>query len=229
MNIVTASALRNAQRHVPRFIHQIIQLYLALAERGDSLYILIGEGDSVDATRRMLVQAFTETGLPGKLVDTTHGGPAYGSIINRHRFAQLAGVYNTLWPHIPATADAVVFVEGDLMWDAATLLALVDRLGPGVHAASPMIFARDTEPRRFYDIWGFAAGGVNFTNEPPYHACVNGKAVPLDSAGSCVVMTAAAARAVCFPPADMVVGMTKLLAGHGHPVWLQPDLVVEHP
>ena len=42
-------------------------------------------------------------------------------------------------------------------------------------------------------------------------------------------MSADAARQVHFPPDDMVVGMTRMLAANGHPVWLQPDLAIHHP
>jgi GT2 family glycosyltransferase len=170
------------------------------------------------------------TGLPGKLIDVTHGGPVFGSIINTARFGQLAGVYNKIWQHIPEDAEVVVFMEGDLIWDPTVLVELINRLQQ-YPAVSPMIFTESTRKkyRHFYDIWAYAVGGVDFKNKYPYHSNVNGKPVALDSCGSCVVMRAEAARQVHFPADDMVRGMTRLLAKNGSPVWLQPDLAIEHP
>jgi len=233
MKIVLTSAMRNTLQLVPRYFRQVAGLYLAAAERGTSIYVLIGEGDSTDATRYALEESMRTLGLPGALIDTTHGGPSFGSIINAKRFAQLASVYNTLWRCIPDDADAVVFVEGDLIWKPEMMLALVDRLD--MHSAvAPMVFhlpdyAGYGGVRAFYDTWGFAIGGQHFGNLPPYHVAVNSHPVRLDHAGSCIAMRAEAARRVYFPAEDMVVGMTRMLADNGDPVWLQPDLYLEHP
>ncbi len=237
--VVLCSAMRNAAQHVPRYFQQVAGLYLALAALGMTPYLLIGEGDSTDATRPMLIEAMRQTGLAGKLIDTTHGGPSFGPVENRQRFAQLAGVYNTLWLHIPADAEAVIFVEGDLIWRPHTLAVLVARLtlypavAPMVMHAPGCTLYGDPQGRWFYDTWAFRLGGQRFSNRPPYHPDVNGGAtcgaVPLDSAGSCIAMRAEVAASAYFPPDDMVLGMTRQLAAQGTPVYLQPDLEVEHP
>jgi len=236
MKIAFVSAFRNCAQHVPRYFQQVAGLYFLLDERGHRPYLLIGEGDSDDHTPAMLLSGMQKLGLAGKILDVSHGGPSFGSIINTQRFAQLAAVYNTLWTHIPDDAGAVVFVEGDLIWQPAVMAEMVDRLDrfPAVaamvfHAPGCTLYGRDPNVRWFYDRWGFAAQGEHFTNAPPYHPSVNGKPVALDSAGSCVVMREGVARRVHFPAENMVQGMTQMLAANGTPVWLQPDLIVEHP
>jgi GT2 family glycosyltransferase len=231
MKVILLSAMRDAVSYLPRYIEQVAGLYLALLDRGDELSLLIGEGDSTDDTRRMLVGAMRQTGLPGRLIDVTHGGPVYGSIEDAGRFAQLAGVANALWRQIPDDAGVVVFVDSDLIWEPGTLVTLIDRLAE-YGAASPLIVYEPNgngPGRQYYDVWGFRKGGVRFVAEPPYHSAVNGQPVELDSAGGCVAMLGEAARRVWFPADDVAVGMTRMLAEHGHPVWLQPDLEVWHP
>lgn len=239
MKVAFASAFRNCAIHVPRYFKQMAGLYFELVERGHTPYLLIGEGDSEDHTPSLLLSGIQKLGLAGKVLDVSHGGPAYGSIINARRFALLAGVYNTLWAHIPEDAGAVVFVEGDLIWEPSAMMALIERLDR-YPAVAPMVFhvlgptvhdpnGARPELRWWYDIWGFMAAGEHFTNAYPWHPCVNGKPVALDSAGSCIAMRADVAQRVHFPAANMVQGMTQMLAANGTPVWLQPDLIVEHP
>ncbi len=215
MKIAICSAFRNAERHVPRYFSQIAGLYLLLRARGDGLHLVLGEGDSTDQTRLLLTGNLRALGLAATGVDCTHGGPRFGHVQDARRFAQLAQVYNQIWAGIPADAHAVIFVEGDLIWQPQTMVALLDRLQDAA-AVAPMVYHAagctrygPATVRYFYDTWGFAAAGVNFSNRPPYHRCINGHPIPLDSAGSCIVMRAQAARRVCFPDADMVVGMTR--------------------
>jgi hypothetical protein len=232
MKIVFCSAFRNAVHSVPVYFRQMAGLYFLLTERGDEPYLLLGEGDSTDHTREALTEAMQQTGFGGKIINCTHGGRRYGHVINRKRFAQLASVYNWIWAHIPKEdVRAVVFLEGDLLWEPAQMFGLIEAVRE-YGAVAPMIFDElpDADGRKlFYDSWGYVADGVNFVKPYPYHPHVNGHPIPLDSAGSCIAMTADAARRVHFPPDDMVVGMTKLLAANGNPVWLQPTLEVRHP
>lgn len=231
MKIVFCSAFRNAVESVSTYFRQMAGLYFLLAENGDAPYLLLGEGDSTDHTREALVDAIRSTGLAGKVLDCTHGGKRYGHVIDEKRFAQLAGVYNKIWQEIPADAGVVVFLEGDLLWQPAQMIGLI-AAAREYGAAAPMIYDElpDEQGKRlFYDTWGMVADGVNFTKLPPYHPHVNGHPIPLDSAGSCIAMRADAARRVHFPAEDMVVGMTKLLAANGCPVWLMPQLAVIHP
>ena len=94
MKIVFCSAFRDALDSVHSYFQQMARLYFLLQSRGDQLYLLLGEGDSRDDTRAVLVEYLRQTGLAGALIDCTHGGRKYGHIIHRQRFAQLAGVYN---------------------------------------------------------------------------------------------------------------------------------------
>jgi hypothetical protein len=231
MNVTLCTCHRNAEAHLERYFVQVANLHNALLTRGDTLRILIGEGDSTDRTRGLILSYFRVSGLGGALVDTTHGGPHYGSVETQRRFAQLAACYNTVWTHIAPNADAVLFVEGDLIWQAETLVALLDALDAypvvaplALHAPGCTRYG-PADGRYFHDTWAYRRGGVRFTNELPFHPQVNGVPLLLDSAGSCLALRGEVARSVSFPADEMVVGMTRMAGG----VWLLPHLEVYHP
>lgn len=231
MRVTVTSCMRNATHYIDRYFRQVAGLYDLLAERGDRLEALIGEGDSTDPTRQWIVEAFRKYGVPGKLIDTTHGGPMYGSVVDAQRFAQMAYCYNRVWRHIPADADAVLFVEADLMWKPAAMVALLDALQE-YPAVSPRAMHREGcrlygtgDVRAWHDTWGFVYQGEHFTNLPPYHPDLNGEPLHLDSAGSCIALRGELARSLHFPAEDMVVGMTKMAGG----VTLLPELETSHP
>jgi hypothetical protein len=84
-------------------------------------------------------------------------------------------------------------------------------------------------PTRFYDRWAFVKNGVNFTNESPYHAELNGTMTELDSAGSCVIVRADLGRKLCFPEQDVFRGWCRQLREQGGSIWLDSSLRVDHP
>lgn len=228
MNITLCSAFRNSKDTLDRYFAQVKKLQQALAKRGDALHLILGEGDSRDGTLIELEKLSTSFDV--KLVDCTHGGPEFGSVVDSLRFLQCAYVGNLIWRHIPANADVVAFIDSDIVWDAKTVISLIDKT-EDYPAISPMIFlSRSGWPEySFYNVFDFRIGGVRFTHEPPYHADLDVKKITqVDSAGSCLVMRADLARQLYFPAQDSIVGLCSVINKLGATVWVDPALKVFH-
>lgn len=226
MNVTIVSAFRQAAGpQIDRYFDQIERLGWALGSRGDTLHLILGYGDSTDGTGEELFEA-CQYRFPALLMEVSHGGPHFGSIEDAQRFRQLAQTWNKLLPNIPKEADAVVLLESDLVWEAATLMALIDHLAT-YPAIAPMILDADP-PDRFRDVYAFRRNGVRFTNEAPYHADLNGKVLQVDSAGSVLALRGPLARAVSVPEADVVVGLCRQLYEQGGAVYVDPALKVFH-
>lgn len=189
-----------------------------------------GEGDHIDHTRRVLDVA--STFYDAEIVTVNHGGPDHGSVVNADRFANLAKVWNEIWQRIPQDTDAVIFVESDLIWQPATMLALLDDIEK-VPCVAPMTILRREgwPPRFFYDNWGYWRNGTQIGTMPPYFADLlpDTHLLELDCAGSCLVMRGDIARHVYWPSEDVVRGVCRLIREQGGSVWLDPTQKVIHP
>lgn len=226
MNVTLCSSFRDAAGpQIDAYFERIDGLAEAIGKGGDVLSLVLGYGDSTDGTGYELYEAADHRLVETLLLDVSHGGPKFGSVEDPQRFRQLAYVANRLAACIPHTADAVIFVESDLLWQPPTLLALLDRL-ERCPAIAPMIM---DGPASFYDVFAHRRGGVRFTKEPPYHPDINGRVLQVDSAGSCVAVRGALARTVKFPPEDVFVGWCRGVYAAGGSVWLDPSLIVRHP
>ena len=232
MNITLCSAFRNsvANEHLDKYLEQVTRLYLALRARGDRLHCVWGEGDSEDDTLSWLVQAARHTKWPVTLVDCTHGGADYPSIVLAERFKQLAHVGRCIWAAIPADADAVVYVESDLIWDAETIVGLIDRL-QDYPAISPMVLLdrKGWASNAFYDTWGaIGLDSRHFEHFPPYNAGYQvNEPFQVQSMGSCMAMRADIARQIVID--DRVFqGISAQIWAMGESVWIDPALIVKH-
>jgi len=226
VNIAIISAFRNAVDSIDGYCNQMDALQAALARRGDTLTLILGHGDSIDDTDAMLHEECLHR-FDARLIDVTHGGLVFGSIEHPHRFRQLAHVGNTLLAHLPPAADVAGIVESDLVWDAKTMIALIDHL-EDVPSVAPMIM---DAPNSFYDIFAFRKDGVRFTKHAPYHAALSGttELVQLDSAGSVLLMRGDISRQVRYAEIDVIVALCRDIYAHGDSVWLDKTLTVRHP
>lgn len=226
MRITICSIFRNSEKYLHRYFEQIEELILDLAKYGNTINLLLGEGDSNDRTRESLPKYGYE------IVDVTHGGKEYGSIVNPIRFANLAKAWNTIWETIPVSADAVVFLEADLKWRAEDLIHLIEDL-MYVSVVSPMIMCGNPRfpKNQFYDIWAFRKEGKQFNPHPPYFKgyCNDTDLVPLDSSGSCVVMKGDIARRIRFTPDDVIVGMCSQIRSMRYGIWMDQNVKFIHP
>lgn len=229
MNVTIISAFRDAVHYVERYFAQMDALQTALCARGDSLYLVLGYGDSSDGTGEALFDECANR-FPALLLDVSHGGPKFSSVEHPQRFKQLAYVGNRLLAVIPPIADVVGIVESDLLWDAQTMLDLIDdleHLPPPFAAVAPMIMDGATS---FYDVYAHRRNGQRFAKQPPFHPDIlpDSELLEMDSAGSVLFMDAALARQVRCTEDEVIVGLCKDIYAHGGNVWLDSQAAVQH-
>ena len=223
-NITICTPIRDAGKHVQRYLQQCTALDELLYARGDKLSFVWAEGDSVDNTRMVLDGArfrFNAT-----IVDCAHGGPKYASIVNADRFRQLAYVCNLMMAAVSVSADVVVILDSEYIWQAETLIALIDDVTDD-QCMAPMVMHHRTG--LFYDTWAFRRNGVNFTQRPPFHVDLGDEILQVDSAGSCLAMPGHLARSVNFPSENVIVGLCRQIYEQGGSVWVNPALSISHP
>ena len=210
--IVLASMFRNSAGYVGRYLGQVN----ALRGEGIDVRLVIAEGDSTDDTYALLK---SHKDANDTLLKVDHGGRHYGSIDHPQRWANIATVLCSIVRHTPLDeADSFIWVESDLVWTPPAMLTLLQDLD-SVSAVAPMVFAGNST--RFYDIWGFRKDGQPFTGAPPHHPSIHG-IIPIDSCGSCFVLSPAA-----YPSLRDWDGIWPFTAG-GH-LHLDPSAVIWHP
>lgn len=228
MNVTLCSAFRSASRYLDRYFAQMAGLQACLEERGDSLRLILGEGDHADTTRFLLPEAALD--FDAEIVSLDHGQLDYGSVVHPIRFASLAQVWEQIWSKIPESADVILFVEADLAWEPSTLVALIDHLET-YPAVAPLIMLQRNGygADAHYDSWGMRKDGKMFTLYPPYFdGWPTTEMTQLDSAGSCVAMRGEYARQVEWRADDLIMGICHQIYDLGGSVWLDPTQRVIH-
>lgn len=227
MNVVSLSIVRNGTSYLDRFTAQLAALRDGLAAEGHAFRAIVVEGDSTDGTWYELHQYMTARGLVADLRQLHHGGRVFGSVESDERWCNASRVYNAALERLRATDDALFFVEADLIWDARTALALLGHLME-LDGVAPLSMHRGGF---FYDTWGYRKDGQRFSAQPPYHpALARGEMIEIDSAGSCLAVLGAYARAARFdPPAQANVSWCARLREAGARLWVDPALKVWHP
>ena len=228
MNITLCSSFRNATGYLQRYLRQCDALDTLLYHAGHRLSFIWAEGDSTDSTMKALHAARWR--FKSTIVDATHGGPAFESIVSVKRFAQLAYVANKVWELLPQEAAVVIWAESDLIWEPAMMVRLIERLQE-VPVVGPMVF--DSPPAKtYYDVHVHRRNGQQFTKQPPYHADIagaNGGLLEMDSIGSIVAMRGDVARAVWVPMEDVLVGTCRMIRELGHKIYLDTGAKCFHP
>lgn len=229
MNITLCSSFRTSCDYLRRYYQQAKALRHRLQTRGDTLRFVWGEGDSRDGTLTLLRLMATELG-DARIVDCEHGGAAWGSVVNAARFKQLAYVASRVWAAIPADSDVMVWVESDLIWDAATMTSLIGQVAQ-YGAISPMVLLeRKGWPKgSFYDTFCFRLDGQHFEHHPPYHTGYNpDQPFRVDSAGSCMAMRGDIAQRITFDDSTIFPDICRQIAAGGSAVYVDPGLAVYH-
>lgn len=227
MHVVLASMFRTmAGSRLERYLQQAAALQAALAARGHSLVCLWAEGDSTDDTRARLLLAAAD--LRAAVVDVTHGQRVFGSTEEPERLAALSRIGNRVLDCIGDRVDVVFWVESDLLWDAETAVALIQRTH-GTHTmTAPLVFAGDA----FYDLWGFRGlDGARFGPWPPYHPDVATRTAPVEvsSVGSCFALQGPFARLCRIHDDYGWVGLCASVRAAGGRIWVDPTLRIDHP
>lgn len=213
--IAVCSIFRNSIQYLDRYFRQINTLRAQLDE---DVRLVLAEGDSTDFTWDSLTDYLQEGDVA---IQAHHGGPHFGSVDHPQRWQQIAQVVQSVVPlALGLHPDVVVWVESDLVWDYRVLQKMIETAHQG-HSVAPMVFAGDTE--RFYDIWGYRMGGLQFTPHQPYlpkEGEREGGLVKIDSCGSCFATTNVKALREW-------TGHWPFTCGGG--LWLDPMIAVRHP
>ena len=232
--ITLASAFRDSVKYLPRYFAQIEDLRAGLEARGDTLNLALIYGDCVDHTAEALYYMAAPIGCVTNIAEHSHGGRNLGSVITPMRFKALAGVGNALLKLVPDEADALLYVESDLIWQAIDLLTLLDDLQtPEVSLAFPMVMAYNS--RRFYDIWAYRVGNASFRPDWPYHkSLANGgpDLIELSGAGSCAAIRGDAVptmKQIGFQAWGIWPELVKNLGQAGYRSWLDRRVTIWHP
>jgi hypothetical protein len=212
--MIFATIMRDSAMYVDRFHEQV--------DRVGPSKVVVVEGDSSDATWEAI------QGRDWMTLKCEHGGPYFGSVDEPMRWRQIALACNVALTAAVRDNDEyepIIYIESDLIWEPETIESLVGHLDT-LPAVAPM----SMQGVRFYDTWGHVKGNRRFSPYAPYHPGLNGhQLVTIDSAGSCIAMTAKAAAVAEFSLTDCIRGVGRSLHAHGYSLWLDPSLAVRHP
>lgn len=233
--IAVVSLFRNAASYIQNYFDQMLVFQELLNENGYNLSLVLGYGDSTDGTGELLFEECQNL-FDATLLDVSHGGQHFGSVVHPQRFKQLAYSGNQLLSAIPANTHAFGIVESDLHWEPETLLKLIKglelyqnsmRFGPRRFIMAPLVLQKEI----FYDTWAFRKDKVHFQHQPPYHSQLHpkGRYTEMDSVGSCLFLTGNLSGLVCLPEKDVVVGLCRMAKEAGARVYLDRECKVYHP
>lgn len=218
MRVALASIFQDSTSYLARYAAQVRRLRDDLLGCADTLRCIWVEGDSHDDTYAML-----QANAPccnAQIETRNHGGPKYGSVDDINRWRQLAPVLNATLEHVQPDDDAVIYVESDLIWTAATMLRLLSHLAD-YPAVGGLIYH---SAGFFYDTYAYRRGGQRFGSD---YQPVDGSPFRLDSIGSCIVMRGEVARVCRFGADTCLIGES--LKEHGYELWVDPTCRIVHP
>lgn len=224
MNIVVGSAFRNSAPRLGSYLARVEALRQHVGP-DHSVRVIAAEGDSIDTTRAELQrQPLVQH------VACDHGGPWFGSTEAPERMVALSKVCNSIFEAVNEEDDVLVYVESDLLWDPATIGALIDAAANregGFDVFAPLIYAG----KLFYDIWGFRhLDGTRFSPfEPLKGLHPQGYFSEVGSVGSCLVMRGEVARRVRVRNDYCLVGWCEDARRQGYKIAACPAFSVEHP
>lgn len=235
MNLVIGSCFRNSESRgqLASYVERIHQLHQACERRGITLHVIAVWGDCTDDTAAALQRRLGALGLHEvQILERSHGFPDYGSSEHPDRLAGFAYAANGVFEHVGAGADAVIYVESDLVWTSETLLAGVAgvaMLAPGMGIIGIPTFCGDSTV--FYDTWGFRTpDGRRFGPFAPYWDGLRCDGpTRVSTVGGCLVMPGEIARACRCSKEEALVGFCKDAAARGYSVWTDWRLRVNHP
>lgn len=201
MNILFGSIVRNGQSYIPRYFEQI----KAVSSEHD-VGIAITEGDSKDNTYQVILNEALKTQIPTMLFKCDHFGNLFGSVNVPERWKNIANTWDYMLDQLTNVLDQYdlfCYVEADLIWDKETMVQLANDC-LYFDAVAPMSMLGGI----FYDTWGHRAFGENFSNTEPYHSHFDKYLVymPLQSAGSCIMMQSKVAKVCRLNTSDAMIG-----------------------
>lgn len=233
MKVAVGSAFRNMGPRVMLYMERVAALRDALPN--DTLRVIAAEGDSTDNTRDALKLAADYHDVRLNFVECSHGQRIFGSTEEADRMIALSKVGNAIFEGVQDD-DVLVYIESDLVWDAATIISLIhnarERTG-GYDVFAPIVMAG----KAFYDIWGFRGmDGERWIPFFPYHkecamqdpehGTVYPAMVEMSSVGSCLVMQGCVARVCRIRRNYCLVDWCEDARYHGYRIAARLDKIV---
>lgn len=220
--ILFGSIIRDGESYLPRYYDQLKSL-----TKDYEIGLAICEGDSLDDTGEMIYRL-----LPSELAlysyTYSHNGPKFGSVDVSERWFNIAKTWNYMLDNIVnefEEYDYFCYMEADLIWDKATIDKLVEGMEE-FDCVAPMSMLGENW---FYDTWGHRSNGMNFAATYPYHPYFNDylRYMPLDSAGSCILMKSEVAKNCRLSLKDAMIGHDIIKKGYSFV--LDKIVIVNHP
>lgn len=220
--ILFGSIIRDGEGYLSRYYDQLRSL-----TNDYEIGLAICEGDSLDDTGEMIYRL-----LPSELVlyayNYSHKGPKFGSVDNPTRWENIAKTWNYMLNNIGNALeeyDYFCYMEADLIWNKETIDKLVEGM-EDFDCIAPMSMLGENW---FYDTWGHRSNGMNFSAIYPYHPYFNNclRYMPLESAGSCILMKAEVAQHCRLNLKDAMIGHD--IIKHGYSFVLDKTAIVNHP
>lgn len=228
-NVAVISFFRNSARtgQLVNYFRQASALRDKLAHLNVNLRLISVEGDSSDSTRTALSSYSEAYSLRMELIPRDHGKREFGSTEEHERLETLSWVGNGGLEAVKPEDDVVLYVESDLLWDPGTIVRLIDRIGNGVWAVSPLVFAGE----HFYDVFCFRAlDGSRFSPFYPYSLGLDEQTfMEVSSTGSCIVMDAEVARNIRIPGAEVLIGFWRVARERGYNIFVDAAERIHHP
>jgi len=220
-----------------RFVRQID----ALDWPDDAMRLYLIEGDSRDHTYDELCKWQRGSGRDIVVMQHHLGHTPKGSVTDPDRMIDCSTVGSrAVWSALlDGWAQYILWIESDLIWGPQLLSKLiatrVDIVAPWVAVEHPpthntdhaWLEANKRKGSVLYDTWSFRQlpDGATFDREQPPPS----EPFPLYSAGSCLLMTARAARAGVHASDRAIVGWCEQARRAGYRVWCDPRVRVWHP
>ena len=222
MKILFGSIVRDGESYLPRYFEQLRSL-----TSDYEIGLAICEGDSTDNTLAVLSHAQVNETFNLYLYKYSHNGPKFGSVDNAERWFNIAKTWNYMLDNCNKfnEYDYFCYMEADLIWNKETIDKLVEGMEE-FDCVSPMSMLGENW---FYDTWGYRSNGLNFAATYPYHPYFNDclRYMPLDSAGSCILMKSEVAKNCRLSLKDAMIGHD--IIENGYSFVLDKTAIVNHP
>lgn len=223
MKILFGSIVRDGASYLPRYFEQLRSL-----TNDYEIGLAICEGDSTDSTLAVLNHAQVNEPFNIYLYNYSHNGPKFGSVDNPTRWTNIAKTWNYMLNNIGnefQEYDCFCYMEADLIWNKDTIDKLVEGMEDFDCVAPMSMLGQEW----FYDTWGHRSNGMNFAAIYPYHPYFNNclRYMPLESAGSCILMKSKVAQTCRLNLKDAMIGHD--IVKHGYSFVLDKTAIVNHP
>lgn len=218
MNVTIVTAMRDEAAGLMGYIRRLATLDYPQ----DNLRFAVCEGDSVDDTwGRLQDWAIADNRV--SIAKFDNHTPKFGSVINPLRFQALARAFNRALSLVDLEwTDYVLFMPSDIVYQPDILTRLVAR---GQDLVAAMVWQNG----RFYDIWAFSGGGVDWY-ALQRDAVFGDGLLEIQTAGGVMLMHADVLRAGCrYTETDVDRGLCEMAHSTGFKVYVDTGVHVEHP